>query len=398
MKICYLCQDLGIPLDGQKGACAHVRGFIRALKNSGHEVRVVTGGTLTDAGLDVPVVEIPIPALFEGLNRKDNPRMTRALKHLWHNVGVERALADAIDQCRPDVVYERYSPFGVTGGILCQQKKIRHILEVNALLSQEGNVYRKQALPELFDFLEMNAFKNTNLIVTVSQQLRSMLIDSGVESSKIITITNGVDTQMFKAEGPAMREGLKEKMIIGFVGSLKPWHGLDMLADAFRQLACDPRYHLLIVGDGPLRRIFDALDKELPGRVTVTGGISHNDVPPYIRAMDIAVAPYPKMEQFYFSPLKVLEYMATGRAVVASRIGQLNELVRHGESGWLVEPGDVCAFIEAIRTLAENDHLRYSLGKQAAFEVQENHTWRQRVELFMRELKGEHLGEMQHVG
>jgi glycosyltransferase involved in cell wall biosynthesis len=95
--------------------------------------------------------------------------------------------------------------------------------------------------------------------------------------------------------------------------------------------------------------------------------------------MSIAVAPYPAQEQFYFSPLKVLEYMASGRAVVCSRIGQLETLIRDGETGILVEPGDPAALAGALHRLGSQADLRASLGRQAAAEAARLHSWNRRA-------------------
>ena len=127
-----------------------------------------------------------------------------------------------------------------------------HVLEVNAPLAWEGAQPRGQALGDAAELLEQTAFDATTSIVTVSDELRDQLIESGVETSKIHVVPNGVDAELFSPNGPARREGLEDKLVVGFVGSLKPWHGIGVLADAFRQLASDPQLHLYIVGEGPL--------------------------------------------------------------------------------------------------------------------------------------------------
>ncbi len=135
----------------------------------------------------------------------------------------------------------------------------------------------------------------------------------------------------------------------------------------------------MIVGDGPTVELFRALADRWPGQVTITGEIPLGHVPQYVRAMDVALAPYPPLERFYFSPLKVLEYMAAGRPVVASAIGQVAELIRDGETGLLVPPGDVSALTAAVRRLASDRDLRLRLGALAAREIRQRHTWTQRA-------------------
>jgi glycosyltransferase involved in cell wall biosynthesis len=217
------------------------------------------------------------------------------------------------------------------------------------------------------------------MIVTVSDVLRKSLIDSGVPATKVITIPNGVDESFFSDVNLSPTEIYRGKIVIGFVGSLKPWHGIDFLVESYRILAEDPVYHLLIVGDGSKMKLLRKFEQELPGRVTLTGNVPHEEVLKYVDVMDIAVAPYPAFEDFYFSPLKVLEYMARGKAIVATEQGQIKDLIRHNETGWLVPPGNQAQFVDAIKELAQNSLLRKKLGESAAAEARISHSWKQRV-------------------
>ncbi len=388
MKILYLCADLGVPLGGRKGASAHVRGLVGAFTTLGHEVHALASRTDGDAAIPVPSESIPLPEIAEALPEAENPRLTRALAHLWNNVAVERSLRKLLSRFPPDLIYERYSPFGAAGSLMAARLGIPHVLEVNAPLAWEGRHYRKQALPEAAGWLEETAFASTSLVIAVSRELRDALVEGGLPASKIAVVPNGVDVDLFAPEGEAHLEGFEGKLVLGFVGSLKPWHGIEVLCEAFRRLAADPRYHLLVVGKGPLGKAVQALADELPGRVTQAGAVAHHHVPTYLRAMDIALAPYPPLERFYYSPLKVLEYMAAARAIVAARIGQLTELVRPGETGLLVEPGDPEALAQAIRALAADEALRNALGSTAAREARRSHRWTDRALSIMERVKG----------
>jgi glycosyltransferase involved in cell wall biosynthesis len=356
-----------------------VRGLVRALLRLGHEVVIVAASTEGDGEPVAPVVAIPAPEVLDTVAEGANPPLARALGHLWNNVGVERALAHVIEEFRPHLVYERYSPFGVAGGAVAGRRGVRHLLEVNAPLAWEGRRYRGQALSEAAAMLEKAAFSATSLLIAVSEELKRILIEEGVDPATIEVIPNGVDVELFRPEGEAARTGLEGKTVIGFVGGLRPWHGIDDLSDAFRTLAQDPRYHLLVVGNGPEAKTIRNLAAELPGRVTHVGSVSHADVPAYLRAMDIAVAPYPELDRFYYSPLKVLEYMATARPVVASAVGQLNRLIRTGETGVLVPPGDARTLAETVAELGNDADRCRAMGRAAA-AVAEAHSWTQRAQ------------------
>ncbi len=393
MKICYLCADRGITLAKHKGASTHIRSIVRAFVAGGHDVVVVMPPGDAKNDLGVPLRPIIEPEIFAPLTaeqgrerdgqtkdlRKNRIRVTRALGHIWQNAAVEKTFGTVIREFSPDLIYERYSPFGIAGGVLANRYGIPHVLEVNAPLAWEGAEYRKQALQEAAEVLELNAFEFSTRIVAVSRELRDQLVAGGVAAEKIVIVPNGVDPDLFDQRGPRYRNGLDAQFVLGFVGSLKEWHGMDVLAEAFESLAHDPRFHLLIVGDGPTVELFRALADRWPGQVTITGEIPLGHVPQYVRAMDVALAPYPPLERFYFSPLKVLEYMAAGRPVVASAIGQVAELIRDGETGLLVPPGDVSALTAAVRRLASDRDLRLRLGALAAREIRQRHTWTQRA-------------------
>ena len=379
MRICYLCADAGIPVNGHKGASAHLRGLVGAFRESGHEVLVVSPTIEESLPTGVAGRRIPSPQIVESLHHGKNPRAVRALRHIWNNVAVEQSLNQVIIDFQPNLIYERYSPFGAAGGIVAQAHAIPHMLEVNAPLAWEGKEYRQQALQEAAEVLEEVAFASASSILAVSEELRQELIVLGVSADKVRTIPNGVDTETFDPKGPAAYPLDKDKFVLGFVGSLRPWHGIETLVDAYRQLANDPKFHMLIVGDGPLASTLNALVVELPGRVTLTGAVPQSEVPSFLRAMDVAVAPYPPLDHFYFSPLKVLEYMSTGLPVVASSIGQINDLIQDGETGLLVPPGDSDYLVEAIRRLASDTDLKQRLGSNAAQAIRQEHTWQHRV-------------------
>lgn len=380
MRICYLCADRGIQLGGRKGASAHARGLLHAFLKAGHDVVAVSAAPDDGVDLGVRVVRARPPLVAEDFAvGSPDRRLGRALQHLWNNVSVERTLGEVIGEQQSELVYERYGPFGVAGGIVARRLGIPHLLEVNAPLAREGAQYRGQALPEACTALEKSALSTAGRVLAVSDELREELVEGGAPPERISVVPNGVDATLFAGEGPSRRGELAGSFVVGFVGGLRPWHAIDSLVEAFRKLASDPRYHLLVVGDGPLAGLIESLERELPGRVTAVRGVAHAEVPGYVRAMDVAVAPYPPLDRFYYSPLKVLEYMAAGRAVVASDIGQLRTLVRPDETGLLVPPGDASALAEAVRRLADDTALRLALGARAADEVQHRHTWDMRA-------------------
>ena len=383
MKICYLCQDLGISVDGQKGASAHIRGFVSALANHGNDITILTPKAL-EKDFEKAKIKVIKPLNFlNGLPKEDNIHLTRALKHLLFNGAVEMALREEISSNKPDFIYERLSPFSGACSIIAKQNNIPHFLEINTPLADQGKKYRAMALSDVCEYMEKTTFANTSLIFATAMELKTWLINQGVSEEKIFIRPTAVDSTLFSNEPPSIKDQFKDKIVLGFVGGLKPWHDIEFLIKAFKIIAKDPKYHLLIVGDGTMRSAIKKLIKELPDRVTWTGAINQEDVPKYVSSMDICVAPYPNLDFFYYSPLKVYEYMAAGKPVIATKIGQLNEIVQEGVTGNLINPGDINSFVEAIKRLGNDSNLRISFGKAARVDALQNHTWEKRAETFL---------------
>jgi glycosyltransferase involved in cell wall biosynthesis len=393
MRILYLCADRGISVDKYNGATAHFRSLVRAFQSLGSEVLVLTPSAADESVLGARVARIPTPGVLaellsqveavvprpERAAQRARKRVVHALGHVWNNIATEQALQEHVAAFRPDFVFELHSPYGAAGAVTCNRLGVRHVLNVHAPLAWEGATFRAQALQEGAELLEDAALHAARRIIANSRQMRDQLIDGGVPADRIGVVVNGVDLALFSPDGPVHRAGRPGAVVIGFSGSLKGWHGVDILCDAFRSLADDPRVHLLVIGDGPLRGAVSQLADELSGRVTMTGALPLEQVPAWLRGVDIAVAPYPPLERFYFSPLKILDAMACGIANVASDIGQIPELLRDGETGLLVPPGDAGALAAALRRLVDDDGLRNRLAAAGLREARASHAWTARA-------------------
>jgi len=353
---------------------------VNAYVELGHEVLVLAGNASGENRIRARVHPLTAPMITEEVLANTPRPVARALGHLWGNVVVEQSLESVSAGFQPDLLYERYSPFAAAGGWTARRLGIPHVLEVNAPLAWEGKTYRKQALSEAADALETATLSAASRIVVVSRELGAALQEGGVPAGKIHVVPNGVDISLFRPEGDVSPHDLEAEIVIGFVGSLKPWHGLEILAAAFERLARDdPRFHLLVVGNGPEAGCVSDLAERHRGRVTHVPEVFHEEVPSYLRRMDLAVAPYPAIEGFYYSPLKVLEYLATGRAVVASAIGQLETLLEPGVTGILVPPGNPEALASELRRLADHPEERRALGRAASEVARRHHRWEERA-------------------
>lgn len=351
----------------------HLRSIVAEFTAAGHAVTFMSPAL--ESG-DHSRIAVKSLGLNDGLSPRVHKRVGRALRHIWANASVEIVLEDAIAAARPDLVYERYGPFAVAGGIVARRHGIPHILEVNSPLAREGTLYRNQALGEAASALEASAFDTAGVIVAVSDDLRDELVADGVPAERIQIVPNGFDAARFQP-APLSNNGTTT---FGFVGGLRPWHGIADMAEAFRRVVERIDCRLLVIGSGPEEGRLRALAAELPGRVELTGAVLHDEIPDLLRRIDVALAPYPPVENFYYSPLKLFEYMGAGRAIIASRIGQVEALLAHGDTALMVPPGDVAALAESMVRLGADPSLRAQLGARAAEIAHLEHSWAGRVE------------------
>jgi glycosyltransferase involved in cell wall biosynthesis len=370
MRLAYVCGDLGVPVFGSKGCSIHVQEVVRALLRQG--VRVVLFATNCTEGRPPALDEIRVHTLPSIPKGDAGAREQAALAS-------NPAIRAALEHEGPfDIVYERYSLWSFAAMEYARDKGVPGLLEVNAPLIEEQAEHR--TLVDRAGALRVAArvFEAATALLAVSREVAAYLDCFAGTRERIHVVPNGVDPGRFLAGMRPSRPGPPDSFTVGFVGSLKPWHGLGTLVEAFALLRNrDASVRLLVVGDGPARENLES-DLRIHGladAADLTSAVEPKEVPALMASMDAGVAPYPQMPHFYFSPMKVYEYMAAGLPVVASRIGQLATLIRPGHNGLLVPPGDAAALAEALTLLLKSPPLRRRLGKAARVDVLREHTW-----------------------
>jgi glycosyltransferase involved in cell wall biosynthesis len=352
VRILYVCSDFGVPVYGHKGASIHLRAMAGAFAACGHDIQVLSPACERNANHEFTVALAPAldtaawTAAADALRKVDRrlgtlpgghaARVGQEVRNLLYN----QTLATASAAGRGfDCIYERYALFGFGGLELARALGIPHVLEVNAPLCAEQSRVRGLHLSDVAQSIEDRVWGQTDALLAVSEEIATQACQRGAAAERVHVIANGVDVERFaldrRVAGERVRAayGLGDGAVIGFVGSLKPWHGTDVLVAAFARIAAaHPHAKLLLVGDGPASAGLRAQIAELglEARVVFTGAVEHARVPELIAAMDVAVAPYRASDDFYFSPIKVYEYLAAGTPVVASPLGQITALVAEG--------------------------------------------------------------------
>lgn len=368
MKVAYVCTDPGVPVFGAKGGSIHVQSVVRALLARGAEVVLFvrrTGGE-PPAGLESVTVR-KLSKAPKGQTAERERFLLDANAELGALLASEPGL---------DLVYERQALFSYAAMEYASAAGLAGLLEVNAPLIEEQRRFRSLTLVAQAEAAAGRCFGAAGAVLAVSRQLADRLERETAARGRVHVVPNGVDVERF---GPGVRAELPTPAVevtIGFVGSLRPWHGVEQLVEAFLRLRRESApVRLLIVGDGPVRARVEAACGEHAGAVVLTGSVEPARVPGLLASMDIAVAPYPRMEGFYFSPLKLYEYMAAGVAIAASASGQVCEVIEDGRTGLLYEPDDAEGLYRVLEQLTEDGALRSRLGGRAREAAHQKHSW-----------------------
>ena len=397
MNILYVCQDYGIPVLGNKGASVHVREMISAMRRAGHQVVLVspsaTRGVWNDpAAVDARFLHIPasddilaaVQAAESYATELDaNDGLARDLRRILYDRYLQGKLLRKFAKSPPDFIYVRAALHSVAPLALARETGRPLLVELNAPLVAENQAYRDGATAELARAAECSLLQAADAVLVVSAQLVDHAIACGARPEQVHVIANAVDPELFHPAqaDPRLRAayGIGDGPVLGFVGGLRQWHGVEALPELLQKLTdSHPDARLVIVGSGPLESTLKQrlADLCLGERAIFTGALEHAAVARLIREFDIALAPYPELDhEFYFSPLKLFEYMACGIPVVAANTGQIGEIVVHGSTGLLYPPGNFDELVRCCSDLLGKPSQARVIGSAAADEISQNYTW-----------------------
>jgi len=344
------------------GQYVHISELIHALRKLGHEV-VVVAPSATER------VEFGADAGAVAMLKRFVPRFAYEAMEFAYSLVVYQRLRRAVRIHRPDCLYERYNLFLPSGVWLKRAFGLPMLLEVNGPLFEERGKYGGLALRGLARWSQRYAWRGADVVLPVTNVLAGMVRAAGVSGERIAVIPNGIDEGRFGNNSLPTREakaklGLGDRLVLGFTGFVREWHGLDRVVDLVANRAGGSGLHLLVVGDGPARESLEARARQrgIVDRVTVTGVIDRDRVPDYVAAFDIALQPAVVP---YASPLKLVEYLAMGRAIVAPASPNIMEVLTDGENAVLFDPERPDGMLQAIERICNDSDLRSRIAEGA---------------------------------
>lgn len=367
MRILYFHRTLA---DGAEGI--HIREMVRAFRGLGHDVHVE--GLAGQSG-----------SASYGLAERmkaSTPRVVFECAAAGANVAEFLNVRRAIKNIRPHFLYQRHGRFSIGALRAAHAAGVPTVLEVNCLfVAPPYERFEPLTLRRLAAYVERRALQISDVVLAVSTPLARQIAQAS--SVDAVVLPNGVDADQFdpagaRAEPIRKRYQLESCVTVGWSGVIREWHGLDLLLDA---LALVPDVRLLVVGDGPARQSMEAhaSRRGVRDRIVITGHVAHAQMPDHIAAMDIAVVASDSTG--VASPMKLVEYMAMSRPVVAPRLKNIQDVLVDETDGLLFSPGDPISLSSALRRLLADTALRERLGQAARLKIERSHTWRHNAEL-----------------
>ncbi len=364
MRILYQHRTLA---DGAEGI--HISEMVEAFEALGH---TVTMHALTSSARRGEGKPSRWGRLKDAL-----PRAVFELAAVAYNLVDYVSFRTALRDTTPGLVYKRHALYDAAVILACRHSGVPVVLEVNCPYSSDAHrAFEVVRFPRIARLLERVAFARATLVATVSSPLAQQVERISRGGARVVVVPNGANPSRFAPERPSpeLRARLAPDgaVLAGWAGILRPWHRVDLLLEA---VAPFEALHLAVIGDGPDRPRLEEVVRRLrlSRRVCFTGRVPHDEMPAYIATLDVAVAADDRTG--YASPMKLLEYMAMGKAVVAPRLPNIQDFIDEGVDGALFAPGDAGDLGLTLSRLAHDVDLRERLGRNARLKVERERNW-----------------------
>ena len=404
MNIAHFYQEASIKFHEPQAAQIHIYHTMRGLQRAGHKVSLLAlQGRQVLCTPDLQVfksderaishygqLEWSGTAVFKGL--ESGIRRLQSELHFPYLAlfdSYRMAEAGSINLKGYDLIHERFNLLALGGAWASKKLGVPFVLEVNADLLEQRRFkgIQERGLRRLFAIWATRVcFRTAAQIICISPRLKEHLQAKwNIEASKLTTLPCAADVEAFKPDynSETVRKslGLTTEPVVIWVGGFYPWHDLSLLLESFTLiLQRRPDARLVLVGDGETRSsIQDTVTKAgMRHAVIMTGKIAHSEVPEMLSIADVAVVPSTPLTAGIGgtgTPLKLFEYMASGKAIVATALNEAADVIRHGHDGLLVEPGDVKKFVESTLKLIDDPKERRRLGQNAREQAVKQFSW-----------------------
>lgn len=382
------------------GSISHAIGVINNLeKCTNRKTIVVTFEQLPDIDANV---------IINNLNQRIAFRNVKDYMSISVNDSFYKLIDSVMKDKKCQFIYQRCSINAYTGIRYALEHDIPFVLEYNSSEVWTSKQWGGSKL-KFIDFsekVERLLLEKSDLITCVSKPLKQQLIEQGIEENKIIVTPNGVDVDKYNPTiyGKEIRDKYKiskEKIVIGFIGTFGKWHGAEVLTEAFAELVKEQEYrekvHLMLIGNGVQMPLVKKIvsDNNIGDLCTLTGSIPQAEGAWHLAACDILVSPTiknPDGTPFFGSPTKLFEYMAMGKAIIASDMDQMSEILTNGENAILCTPGNVHELTQGMIFLIDDSELRKRIGMSARKLVCEKYSWEKHTQHIIKALR-ERLNE-----
>jgi glycosyltransferase involved in cell wall biosynthesis len=393
VKVAYLRTDFWFGARAG-GSVSHIAGFAQGMNELGHRLFFISSDGLQGVDPQTNQVSVIRPAACP-------PGIPVTLRILAYNIQFFLKSIPILRREKPDVICQRHSILNICGVLLSLLFRIPFMLEYNS-----SSFWKRESKEAIRMIPVLRLFESINLraahkVGVVSEVLKEEL-GQRLPASRIFVNENGVDARRFSGDidGAPVREklGLDGHCVVGFAGIYGPWHGVEHLARAIKYVAArDRNVRFMFVGDKRLKEVVQdiAVKDEVAPRIVLVDAVPHDRMPFYLAACDILCSPHVNMadgSRFFGSPVKLFEYMAMAKPIVASAVEQLSHVLQHRRSAILVQAGDAEAIAQAILGLVEDKGLRDHLGQEARERCLRHFTWRHNAGRFMQNCFGPETG------
>ncbi|MBI3787140.1 MAG: glycosyltransferase [Ignavibacteriales bacterium] len=386
-SVLFLRTDLGGAVQAG-GSVSHVKGMIQAFMHAGFNIIYISDSPLQNLPSSVKQIQIKSLPLLDFLDE---------FQFIHYNLRVIGELGKITRKFQPALFYQRHSVLNFAGGVVARRFKIPLVLEANDSEVWIKKHWSRLTFEKLAIRCETTALQLADRIAVISEGVREQLSPYNIDEKRYIHNPNGVDPEEFHPDidGSEVRKqyGFGSEIVVGFIGTFTRWHGVETLFDA-AEIVAKKNFNIrfLFIGEGDLRTKLQqrAEEADLNTACTFTGLIPHHQAAAHLAACDILVSPHLGFEdgtKFFGSPTKLFEYMAMGKAIIASKLEQIGKVITDGANGLHMTPGNAQQLAELILLLARDGTLRKRLGAQARRDVINKFTWDKNVQRILESLK-----------